>query len=276
MLARVAQITSKKLIPALAVACALLMQPAQAESSWSAVQKKGVLRCGAAVAPVYVMRDATSGQYSGIHAELCRDFGEQVLKVKVEFVDATWDNIVAGIQSNKWDMALALNPTPARALVLSFSDPVVESQTALVVNRDNPKFAGAGNRLEDYDKPDVRITSHAGSVPATSIAAVLKKAGLQLLPGTDETRLALISRRADALSGDSIEVLPFIKANPQFTRVLLEPALARGYVAFGLSREMSAQDLAVLNIYLRARRDAGDFERMTLAAVEQAVKQTVH
>jgi len=262
----------KALLGALA-ACALFSQsPALAEGSWSAIQKKGVLRCAAAIAPVYVMRDPHSGNYSGIFAELCRDFGEQVLKVKVQFIDATWDNIVAGLQSNKWDMAPALNPTPARSLVVAFSDPVVESQTALVVHKNNPKFTGASNKVADYDKAGVRITSHAGSVPAMSIAPVFKNASIQLLPGTEETRLALMSRRADALAGDSGEVLPLIGANPEFKRILLEPALAKGYVAFGLSRDMSANDLATFNIYLRQRKDAGEIEQMLDAAVKQAIE----
>jgi len=261
----------KILLGALATSALLLQTPAQAEGSWSAVQKKGVLRCAAAIAPVYVMRDPKSGQYNGLFANLCRDFGEQVLKVKVEFVDATWDNIVAGLQSNKWDMAPALNPTPARSLVVAFSDPVVESQTALVVHKDNPKFAGAGNQVSDYDKKDVRLTSHAGSVPAMSIAPVFKNATIQLLPGTEETRLALLSRRADALAGDSGEVMPIIGANPEFKRILLEPAIAKGYVAFGFSREMSSHDLAVFNIYLRQRKDAGDIDRMFDEALKEVV-----
>jgi len=272
MLTQTTKKLSKKLLPAVAVACALLTGlPAQAESSWSAIQKKGVLRCAAAIAPVYVMRNPQSGQYSGLFANLCRDFGEQVLKVKVEFIDATWDNIVAGLQSNKWDMAPALNPTPARSLVVAFTDPVVESQTALVVHKDNPKFAGAGTAAEDYDKAGVRITSHAGSVPAMSIAPVFKNATIQLLPGTEETRLALMSRRADALAGDSGEVMPIIVANPDFKRILLEPTLAKGYVAFGVSRDMSVNDLATFNIYLRQRKDAGEIEQMFNAALQEVV-----
>src|SRR5690349_12705748 len=79
---------------------------------WQGVQKTGALRCGAAVAPPYVMRDPASGEYSGFFADLCREFAE-VLKVKPEFVDTTWDNIVAGLQAGKWDVSLALNRTPA-------------------------------------------------------------------------------------------------------------------------------------------------------------------
>jgi len=257
----------------LLAACLLLCSfaPWTQAQSWSDIQKKGVLRCGAALTPVYVMRDARSNQYSGIFPHLCRDFGEQVLKVKVEFIAATWDNIVAGLQSDKWDIALSLNPTPARSLVVAFSEHVLESQTALLINKDNPKFATAGNAIADYDKPSVTIVSYAGGVPALSIAPVFKKATIQLLPGADETRLALLSRRADAMAGDSGEVLPLIGGNPQFKRILLEPALAKGYVAFGLPREMSAADIAVFNIYLRQRRDAGDFDRLLEEAIEEAV-----
>ena len=85
-----------------------------AEGYWQGVQKSGTLRCGAAVAPPYVMRDPASGEYSGFFADLCREFAE-VLKVKPAFVDTTWDNIVAGLQAGKWDVSLALNRTPARA-----------------------------------------------------------------------------------------------------------------------------------------------------------------
>jgi len=39
-------------------------------SYWQGVQKAGVLRCGAAVAPPYVMRDPATGEYSGFFADL--------------------------------------------------------------------------------------------------------------------------------------------------------------------------------------------------------------
>ncbi|MBN0617058.1 ABC transporter substrate-binding protein, partial [Pseudomonas aeruginosa] len=50
-------------------------QAADDASLWQNVQKAGVLRCGAAVAAPYVMRNAGSGQYSGYFVDLCRNFG---------------------------------------------------------------------------------------------------------------------------------------------------------------------------------------------------------
>ena len=80
----------------------------ETEKLWENVQKAGVLRCGAATAPPYVMRDPKSGEYSGFFVDLCREFGEKFLEVEVEFVDTTWDNIIAGLQAGKWDVSMAL------------------------------------------------------------------------------------------------------------------------------------------------------------------------
>ena len=88
-------------------------QQAQAgEGYWQGVQKAGVLRCGAAVAPA--LCDARSGNRASIPASSPTSAGNspRCSKVKPEFVDTTWDNIVAGLQAGKWDLSLALNRTP--------------------------------------------------------------------------------------------------------------------------------------------------------------------
>lgn len=222
-----------------------------------------MLRCGAAVAAPYVMRDAASGQYSGYFVELCRDFGEQVLKVKVEFVDTSWDNIVAGVQSNKWDLAMALNQTPERALALAFSVPATEYQVSLLVNKDNPKFAEAGNSVADYDKEGVTFAVMSGTAGDKLISAAVKNARIMRLPGMDETRMALMSRRADVLVDANDTNHLFALANPGWSKEILpEPALAKQGVSFGLRRDISPADLQVLNIYLTQRRETGEIDAL--------------
>src|SRR5580693_7529091 len=117
-------------------------QPAaaqQAENLWKDVQDRGVLRAGAALAPPHVMRDPKTGEYSGIFVDLVKEFGEQVLGVKVQFVDTTWDNIIAGMQAGKWDIAPALNRTAKRALSINYSMAPWQYQISFVFNKDNPK-----------------------------------------------------------------------------------------------------------------------------------------
>ncbi|MBO3278112.1 transporter substrate-binding domain-containing protein [Pseudomonas schmalbachii] len=256
----------RKALACMAATGALLTQtPSQAAaepSLWQNIQKAGVLRCGAAVAAPYVMRDASNGQYSGYFVDLCRDFGEKVLKVKVEFVDTNWDNLVAGLQSGKWDLAMALNQTPERALAVSFSAPATDYQVSLVVNKENPKFSGAGNAVADYDKPGVTFAVMSGTAQDKAISAVVRQGTIMRLPGMDETRLALMSRRADVLVDASDTNHLYAMANDWAREVLPKPALAKQGVSFGLRRDASAADLQVLNIYVTQRRETGEIDRL--------------
>lgn len=265
-MARLFKRSIRNVLASAAVVGALLSQaPVHAAETqmWKDIQKAGVLRCGAAVAAPYVMRDAASGNYSGYFVDLCRDFGENVLKVKVDFVDTSWDNIVAGVQSNKWDLAMALNQTPERALALAFSVPATEYQVSLLVNKDNPKFAGAGNSVADYDKEGVTFAVMSGTAGDKLISAAVKNGKIMRLPGMDETRMAVMSRRADVLVDANDTNHLFALANPGWTKhVLPEPALAKQGVSFGLRRDVSAADLQVLNIYLTQRRETGEIDAL--------------
>jgi polar amino acid transport system substrate-binding protein len=261
------------LVCASAIGALLTQVPAQAAdvSLWKDIQKAGVLRCGAAVAAPYVMRDARSGEYSGYFVDLCRDFGEKVLKVKVEFVDTNWDNLVAGLQGGKWDMAMALNQTPERALAVSFSVPATDYQVSLLVNKDNPKLANAGNNLGDFDKPDVTFAVMSGTAQDKAISAVIKQGKIMRLPGMDEVRMAVMSKRADVLVDASDTNHLFAVANPGWTKeVLPKPALAKQGVAFGVRRDVSAADLQTLNIYLSQRRETGEIDALVDKASQLA------
>ncbi|MFJ4443268.1 transporter substrate-binding domain-containing protein [Pseudomonas sp. NPDC089422] len=264
----------KALLIGTGLCSALLFQPAAqaAETSmWQDVQKAGVLRCGAAVAAPYVMRDAKTGDYSGYFVDLCRDFGEKVLKVKVAFVDTNWDNLVAGLQSSKWDLAMALNQTPERALAVAFTVPATDYQVSLLVNRNNPKVAEVKDDIASLDKPEVTFAVMSGTAQDKAISSVVHNGKIMRLPGMDEARLAVMSKRADVLVDASDTNHLFALANPDWTREILpKPALAKQGVSFGVRRDISAADLEVLNIYLRQRRDTGEIQQLVDKASVQA------
>ncbi|UZE26026.1 transporter substrate-binding domain-containing protein [Pseudomonas sp. B21-056] len=260
------------ILGATALGATLALTSVQAAESqiWKDVQKAGVLRCGAAVAAPYVMRDAASAQYSGYFVDLCRDFGEKVLKVKVEFVDTVWDNQVAGLQSGKWDLSMALNQTPERALAVAFTVPATDYQISLLVNKDNPKLTGAGTAIADYDKAGVTIAVMSGSAADKAVSALIKQATIVRLPGSDETRLALMSKRADVLADASDTNHLFALANPDWSKeVMPKPAIAKQGVSFAIRRDVSPADLQVLNIYLSQRREAGEIDALVDKASAQ-------
>ncbi len=243
-----------------------------AEGYWQGVQKTGALRCGAAVAPPYVMRDPATGEYSGFFADLCREFAE-ALKVKPEFVDTTWDNIVAGLQAGKWDVSLALNRTPARAMAVQFSIPAMEYQISLAYNKDNPKVPAGAASVADIDKADVTLAVMSGTSQDKAISAAIKNATILRLPGNDETRLAVVSRRADILVDASDTNQLFTQSNPDWAVALNPtPALALQGVAFGLPHQLSASDVEVVNIFLEEKVATGHVEELIKKAVDDVLK----
>lgn len=266
--------TALRTMPALALVVGLSAsaQAQNADNYWQGVQKSGALRCGAAIAPPYLMRDPATGEYSGFFADLCKEFAD-VLKVKPAFVDTTWDNIVAGLQAGKWDMSLALNRTPLRAMAVQFSIPAMEFQISLVYNKNNPKIAGDPASVADVDKSGVTMAVMSGSAQDKAITAAAKNATIMRLPGNDEARLAVTSKRADILVDASDSNQLFVQANPDWAIALNPtPALAKQGVAFGLPRNMSAADVEVVNIFLEEKVATGHVDDLIRKAVDEVLK----
>ncbi|NIE66942.1 transporter substrate-binding domain-containing protein [Burkholderia sp. Ax-1719] len=242
---------------------------AQDTGTWQSVKKAGVLRCGAAVAPPYVMRDPKTGDYSGFFSDLCRSFGENVLKVKVEFVDTSWDNIVAGLQSDKWDLSMALNDTPEREKAIAFSVPATDYNVSLVYNKNNPKIPKTVKSIADIDKPGMTIAVMSGTVGDKAISSVVKQAQIMRLPGNDETRLAMMSKRADLLADANITNMLLTEAHPDWAVAIHpNPPLAQESVSFGVRKDTSPADLAVLNDFLNSQVKSGAVNRLIKTSVQ--------
>ncbi|MBB5409016.1 MULTISPECIES: transporter substrate-binding domain-containing protein [unclassified Paraburkholderia] len=268
---RLSRFTRQALLCLVAAGCVIASVPARADdsSAWQSVKKAGVLRCGAAVAPPYVMRDPKTGEYSGFFSELCRNFGQNVLKVKVEFVDTTWDNIVAGLQSEKWDLSMALNDTPDREKAISFSVPATDYNVSFVYNKNNPKIPKGAHTVAEIDKQGVTIAVMSGTAQDKAISAVIKQAQIMRLPGNDETRLALMSKRADLLADANITNMLLTEAHPEWAATVQPtPPLAQQEVAFGVRKETPAADIAVLNKYVNEQVKSGAVNRLIKTSVQ--------
>ncbi len=264
-----------RFLSAVAVVSGLGTVSAQAETTdgyWQGVQKAGVLRCGAAVYAPFVMRNPATGEYTGFFADLCRQFAD-VLKVKPQFVDTTWDNIVAGLQAGKWDLSLALNRTPERAMAVNFSIPAMQYEVSLAYNKANPKVPAAPVAIGDIDKAGVTVAVASGTVQDKLVSGVLKQAQVLRLPSEDEARLAVISKRADLLAGGSDSNQFFVQAHPDWaTSFNPNPALTKQGVAFGLQHQVSYSDIEVLNIFLEQKIATGEVDGLIHKAVDEVLK----
>jgi polar amino acid transport system substrate-binding protein len=240
--------------------------PAQAQSGggyWQEIQKRGVLRCGVAEAPPHVIRDAKTGTYSGTFVDLCREFAEKQLGVKAEMVDTTWDSIVAGLQAGRWDLALALNQNPKRAMAIAFSEPAWQFQITIVYDKSNPKMQPAPKSLADIDKEGVNLAIVAGTAQEQTLSGLIRNATIVRLPDVDATRLAVSTHRADALADDGDTDAIFVATNPnRWVALAPSPAISKQGIAFGLRRDASWADVQALNFFITEKAATGEIQRI--------------
>lgn len=247
--------------------------PVQAQEGglWAAVVETGSLRCGAADAPPFIMKDPLTEEYSGYFVEMCRELAG-ALEVQPEFVDTTWDNMIAGLQAGKWDLAMALTATPKRAMSITFSAPVSVTVTNLVYDPSNPKLSNPVS-IEDIDKPDISVAVISGTAQDKLITERLANATIVRLPGSDDIRLALLSKRVDMMVDTSAANGMFSAANPNTAIMNPAPALNEAGVSFGLRRETSAADLQVIDIFIADRIATGHIDELIKAATEAAAQK---
>ncbi|WP_205297432.1 transporter substrate-binding domain-containing protein [Candidatus Pantoea multigeneris] len=243
-------------------------------SRWQQVKASGVLRCGVAASPPYVMRDPRTGDYSGIFPELCRHFATDVLKVKPEFVDTNWDNIVAGLQSEKWDISLPLNDTPERRKAIAFSAPAVDYSITFAYNKKNPKIAPGSHQLADIDKPNITVIVMSGTAADKAVSGELKQARIMRLPGFDETRLALMSKRGDVLADDNMSNMLLKSAHEDWVNILVpNPLLASQGIAIGVRKDTPAADVDELNQFIQTERSNGEVDKLLKQSVQATLAQ---
>ena len=113
------------------------------------------------------------------------------------------------LQSNKVDLAFALNPTPARALSIGFTHPMIIHPFGCLAKQGlDPKT------WDDLNKPDIRIVFDIGSLHETAARRYCPKAQLTGYKTRDECSLALQSGRADAHILAAILGLAAVGKNP--------------------------------------------------------------
>ena len=79
------------------------------------------------------------------------------------YVESTYGNSVLDLQSNKVDLAFALNPTPQRALSIGFTHPMIVHPFGCVARKGlDPKT------WDDINKPEIRIVYDIGSLHETA------------------------------------------------------------------------------------------------------------
>jgi polar amino acid transport system substrate-binding protein len=117
---------------------------------------------------------------------------------------------------------------------------------------------------------DVACAVMSGTAQDKAISAVLKNAKVMRLPGNDETRLALMSHRADMLADANITNMLLTEAHPDWALSFQpNPPLAQQEVDFGVRKETPAADMKVLNDFISQQAKAGTINRLIKTSIQQ-------
>ena len=133
---------------------AALIGPAQAQSAnettFDRVRRTKTLRIAALPGELpYFQKDLASGEWSGACIDMAKDIAK-VFDAQLAYVESTYGNSVLDLQSNKVDLAFALNPTPERALSIGFTHPMIVHPFGCVARKGLDP-----NTWDDLNKPEI-------------------------------------------------------------------------------------------------------------------------
>ena len=196
-----------------ALPAALFVGSAQAqtttESAFDRVTRTKVLRVAAFPGALpYFTKDISTGQWAGACVEMANDLAK-VFDAKVEYVESGYGPAVLDLQTNKIDLAFALNPTPARALSITFTKPMMIHPFGAIL-----KPGMEAKTWADINKPDVRIVVDRGSAHDVAAHRFAPKAQIIVVDKPDEAVLTMLSGRADVNILAAMLALSTLGKNP--------------------------------------------------------------
>jgi polar amino acid transport system substrate-binding protein len=210
-------------------------QPAaqSGEATFDRIRRTGTLRI--AVLPgeqPFFRKDLATGEWHGASMDMARSIAG-ALGAKLEYVESTYANSVLDLQSNKIDLAFALNPTPQRALAIGFTQPYYLHPFGYVARK-----GFAAKTWEDLNKPDIRVVSLIGALSDNLLARYAPKAQVIGAKTGDDAILQMQAGRADCIIYALIQALGVSAKAPMLEQVTL---LQQPYVAlasaFGVQEE---------------------------------------
>jgi polar amino acid transport system substrate-binding protein len=216
------------------------------------IRTRGTLRVGVVANEPFVMRDA-KGELTGFSIDLGRQLAAD-MGVDVEFVPTSWSQVVPDLIGRQFDVAATgLWITPARALVVNFTEATSVGAMHLVANR---KIAGAMTSVADFNRADVRVVVFAGTSQEALASRTFPKATLVKVAEDADPLAPVLEGKAHALLVTSPVPQVVVRQAPDTLFMPLAQPLQVTRAAMAV-RKGDADFLNFLNSWLTFHREAG-------------------
>jgi polar amino acid transport system substrate-binding protein len=212
--------------------------------------------------PPYFRKDLATGVWAGAAVEMAKGIAG-IWGAELVFVETTFGNSVLDVQSNKVDIAFALNPTPQRALAIGFTRPYIVAPFGCLA-----KAGFAPKTWDDLNKPDIRIAFDLGSLHETCARRFAPKARLTGYKTIDECVLALQSGRVDAEVLAATIGLSTVGKNPALGpyHLLTTPTVSLPS-CYGVQREPDTRFAEVVNAWIDFNRGIGTIREQMISGL---------
>jgi polar amino acid transport system substrate-binding protein len=253
------------ILPAAAMIGSAQAQTAGRESTFERVTRTKTLRIAAlAGSPPYFQKDIATGEWAGACVAMAADLAK-VWDAKVEFVESTYGNSVLDLQSNKIDLGFALNPTPARALSIGFTRPMITHPFGCIAKKGFLPSA-----WDDINKPEIKVACDLGSLHETCARRFAPNSTIIALKSPDEAILTFQSGRADVIILAALLGISALGKNPSLGtyRLLGNPSVALPS-NIGVQREPDTRFVEVVNAWLDMTRGIGQIREWMIQGIEK-------
>lgn len=245
---------------ALLVGAGAAAPPAAAQGTPSAlaeIQKRGAVKVGWAVVFPYMYRDPKTQQLAGFAVDFATDMAAE-MKVKVEFVEDSWATLIAGLQSNKYDVTIAgVAATLPRALAVTFTKPVAKQPLGLMMLA---KDAGQFKSWADLDKPGKKITTALGSNVDMFATRRFKQAELIRVKAGPDSIAQVLTGKADAWA-NSLEAFGLVQKEHPELAVVPGPTFGASPITMAIRQgDFIFRDW--LNLYIDEQKATGTLPKL--------------
>jgi len=204
----------KKLLLAIAVfAVSLPAFAAEKESAFDRVIRTQTIRCGYNQYAPYLVKDANTGEFSGIFYDIMEELGKNA-SLKIEWTEEVgYDGIFTGLADKRYDVLCSgIWPSTARSRVGTFTSPVFFSTIVSWAKPGEKRY----KTLADFNKPEVRLATIDGaqedSIARTDFPLAQRISSSASTPFTDNF-LKISSGKADIVFAEPSAAMAYAAAN---------------------------------------------------------------
>jgi cyclohexadienyl dehydratase len=187
-------------------------------------------------------KDASTGIVKGHDIEILKEIFAPI-NPKTEYLEQSFGNFAAALDSNKCQVAVSYVINPERASGILFSNPVFSIGLSGLTKKGAKTFSS----LSEIDQPGVRVVTSMGEAGDNWAKKNLKNATVTPISSdnNDQTRflLEIEAGRADIAIADSNTIANFAKTHPETVDSFVGKSFGVTSVAFAFKNGSISYDL---------------------------------